>query len=109
MQDWVGTFEFPEGVRLLWNWELNRKYYPNWDNMLADWKKDGVRPMVYMNPYYANLTGNPDIKNNLFEELDSKGYLIKDSNNKTYELKSVSIQFGMLDFTNEAARNWTKD
>jgi alpha-glucosidase (family GH31 glycosyl hydrolase) len=77
--------------------------------MLADWKKDGVRPMVYMNPYYANLTGNPDIKNNLFEELDSKGYLIKDSNNKTYELKSVSIQFGMLDFTNEAARNWTKD
>ena len=31
MQDWVGTFKFPEGVRLLWNWSLNRFHYPNWD------------------------------------------------------------------------------
>jgi len=25
MQDWVGTKEFYEGVRLMWNWKLNRK------------------------------------------------------------------------------------
>lgn len=24
MQDWVGQFNFPEGTRLLWNWQLNR-------------------------------------------------------------------------------------
>ena len=58
MQDWVGTFEFPEGVRLLWNWSLNRFHYPHWDEMIDSWEKDGVRPMVYMNPYFANLTGN---------------------------------------------------
>ena len=109
MQDWVGTYEFPEGVRLLWNWELNRGYYPEWDRMIADWAKDGVRPMVYMNPYYANLTGNPDIKNNVFQELDSKGYLVKNDQNSSYLIKSVSIKFGMIDFTNEAARNWTKN
>ncbi len=28
MQDWVGTYEFDEGVRLLWNWQLNRHNYP---------------------------------------------------------------------------------
>lgn len=28
MQDWVGTYKFPEGVRLLWNWALNRHHYP---------------------------------------------------------------------------------
>jgi hypothetical protein len=24
MQDWVGTKEYKEGVRLQWNWKLNR-------------------------------------------------------------------------------------
>ena len=24
MQDWVGTKEYQEGVRLQWNWKLNR-------------------------------------------------------------------------------------
>jgi hypothetical protein len=38
--------------------------------MVKDWAKEGVRPMVYMNPYFANLTGHPDIRNNLFEEGD---------------------------------------
>lgn len=23
MQDWVGQYDFPEGTRLLWNWQLN--------------------------------------------------------------------------------------
>jgi len=71
MQDWVGTGTFPEGVRLLWNWQLNRHHYPDWDGMLDKWEKDGVRPMVYMNPYFANLTGNPEIRSNYFEEADS--------------------------------------
>lgn len=91
MQDWVGTFKFPEGVRLLWNWQLNRKHYNNWDNMIANWKADGVRPMVYMNPYFANLTGNPEIRTNYFQEGDENGYFLKDKENKTYLIQSLSI------------------
>jgi len=68
MQDWVGTFSFPEGVRLLWNWALNKEAYTNWDQMVDDWEKEGVRPMIYMNPYLANLTGNPEITRDLFKE-----------------------------------------
>lgn len=77
MQDWVGTFKFKEGVRLLWNWQLNRHHYPDWDNMVADWAKDGVRPMVYMNPYFANLTGHDEIRTNYFKEGDDNGYFLK--------------------------------
>ena len=109
MQDWVGTFKFPEGVRLLWNWQLNRKHYHDWDNMVANWKAEGVRPMVYMNPYFANLTGNPEIRTNYFQEGDENGYFLKDDNNKTYLIQSLSIQFAMLDFTNPAARKWAED
>jgi alpha-glucosidase (family GH31 glycosyl hydrolase) len=67
MQDWVGTFAFPEGVRLLWNWQLNNQHYPDWNGMIDSWAKDGVRPMTYMNPYFANLTGHDDIRDNYFE------------------------------------------
>jgi len=70
MQDWVGTSRYQEGVRLNWNWQLNKEYYPQWDSMVAKWREDGVRPMVYMNPYFANLTGNHDIRRNLFKEAD---------------------------------------
>ena len=30
MQDWVGNHDFPEGVRLLWSWQLNTDFYPDW-------------------------------------------------------------------------------
>ena len=78
MQDWVGTKEFPEGVRLLWNWKLNRVFYPQWDEIIANWTKDGVKAMVYINPYFANLT-DPSITRNLFLEGDSMGYFIKNN------------------------------
>ena len=37
MQDWVGTTRYEEGVRLNWNWQLNREYYPKWDEMVQKW------------------------------------------------------------------------
>ena len=46
LQDWVGTLEFPEGIRLEWNWKLNRNWYPSWELMTANWMSDGVKPMV---------------------------------------------------------------
>jgi alpha-glucosidase len=81
LQNWVGTFAFDEGVRLLWNWELNRNQYPDWDKICDSWQDDGVKPMVYMNPYFANLTGHEDIRTNLFKEGNEKGYFAKNSLN----------------------------
>ena len=107
MQDWVGTKEFPEGVRLMWNWKLNREFYPEWDSMIANWTNDGVKAMVYINPYFANLT-DVSITRNLFLEGDSQGFFIKNGLGKTYMMKSVSIEFAMLDPTNPYAVNWMK-
>lgn len=50
----------------MWNWKLNRLQYPQWDEMVDEWQLDGVKPMIYINPYFANLTGDPAITRNLF-------------------------------------------
>ena len=67
MQDWVGQHEFPEGTRLLWNWVLNRQQYPGWDKMVDEWKQDGVRPVVYLNPYLAD-TNDFGVHSDLYQE-----------------------------------------
>jgi len=41
---------------LLWNWQLNREWYPNWDSLCDEWELDGVKPLVYINPYIADLS-----------------------------------------------------
>lgn len=106
LQDWVGTFKFPEGVRLLWNWQLNRHHYPDWDGMVDSWAAEGVRPMLYINPYFANLTGNPDLRTNYFKEGDEQGVFVKNSSNQTLQIQSVSINFAQIDFTNPDAWTW---
>jgi alpha-glucosidase len=64
--------------------------------------------MIYMNPYFANLTGNPSIRDNYFKDLDDAGWMVKNGQNESYLIKSVSIEFGMLDFSNPEAREWAK-
>lgn len=41
--------------------------------MVEDWKKDGVSPMIYINPYFANLTDPIMGKNDQFEYGDKNG------------------------------------
>lgn len=62
LQDWVGTKSYDEGDRLSWNWQLNQDTYPNWDSMVQSWAGDGVKPMIYINPYVANLSGESYIR-----------------------------------------------
>ena len=35
---------------------MKKDWYYDWDRMVDDWAKDGVRPMVYMNPYIADIS-----------------------------------------------------
>jgi alpha-glucosidase len=56
MQDWVGLASFAEGQRLEWNWRLNRGYYPHWDELTKGWAQKGIRPMIYINPYFSNVS-----------------------------------------------------
>jgi alpha-glucosidase (family GH31 glycosyl hydrolase) len=46
--------------------------------MISNWTQDGVKAMIYINPYFANLT-DPSIKRNLFVEGDSQGFFVKNA------------------------------
>lgn len=107
MQDWVGQHRYPEGTRLLWNWKLNRKQYPEWDNMVSKWKKDGVRPVVYLNPYLADLS-EIGLENDLFDYGVENDLFVKNLNGEIYLLHSVSIKIALIDLTNPKGRDWAK-
>lgn len=76
--------------------------------MVSSFKADGVKPMIYINPYFANLN-DASISRNLFKEGEQFGYFIKNSTGLPYLIKSVSIEFAMIDLTNPKARNWMKN
>lgn len=105
MQDWVGQHKFPEGTRLLWNWALNREWYPEWDRMVDEWAKDNVKPLVYFNPYIANLTEFVTGQN-LFQEGCQGDFFVKNKDGEVYLINSISINFAIVDFTNTAACKW---
>lgn len=110
MQDWSGMYEYTEGKRVLWNWQLSQKQYYDWDRMVTDWAKDGVRPLIYMNPFIARLTEEQreGLRQDQFAEGEAGGFFIKNAMNETYMIKSVSIDMAIIDLTNPSAWDWTK-
>lgn len=58
MQDWVGLGSFPEGDRLLWNWQLDKQHYPRWNESRKIWEEDGVHPLIYLNPMISKIEGD---------------------------------------------------
>jgi alpha-glucosidase len=64
--------------------------------------------MIYLNPYFANLTGSPDLRENQFEEGVQNGYFLKRADGSPYLLKSVSIDMAIVDLTNPDAWTWVK-
>ena len=107
MQDWVGEHQFIEGVRLLWNWQLNRDWYYDWDNMVDEWAKDGVKPWIYINPYIADLSSfNVSLRQDQFQIGVDNDYFVKNQQGEVYMIKSISISFAMVDLTNPATWDW---
>ena len=106
IQDWSGLIDVTEGERCIWNWQLSYKHYPDWKDMVSKWELDNVKSLVYINPYFANLTDTSGLRENYFKFQDEKGYFVKNSKNETYLIPSISINFGIVDLTNPDAYNW---
>jgi alpha-glucosidase len=64
--------------------------------------------MIYINPYFANLTGDPSITRNLFQEGDENGFFVRNLDNTSYLMYSVSMEFAMVDLNNPMAIEWIK-
>jgi hypothetical protein len=46
---------------------LNKEWYYDWDGLCDDWLIDGVRPLIYINPYIADLSSfDVNLRQNLF-------------------------------------------
>ncbi len=109
LQDWVGQRTTSFGSQLWWNWEVDNDRYPGWDEMVQDFRADGVRVMVYVSPYLADLGGlKPNLRRNLFQEAAEKGYLVKNQDGEPYLVLNTDFTFGMIDLTHRAAFEWYK-
>ncbi|MBN4001031.1 alpha-glucosidase [Nostoc sp. LPT] len=110
IQDWAGINQTDAGKQVVWNWQLSLKQYPDWDKLLKKLAKYNARVFIYMNPFLLQEPCSPDNAScrNLYEEANQKGYLIR-QNGTAYVYKNSSIKAGMVDLSNEEARNWLKN
>jgi alpha-glucosidase (family GH31 glycosyl hydrolase) len=109
LQDWVGQRTTSFGKQLWWNWEVDYDRYPSWDEMVANFKENDIRVMVYASPYLADIDGlKPNMRRNLFQEAKENDYLVKNQNGEPYLILNTDFYFGMVDFTNPMAWEWYK-
>jgi alpha-glucosidase len=113
IQDWAGKRIDSFGSRILWNWELDSKFYPSWGQMLANLKAEGIKVLTYVNPYLATRVREfkPHHTRDLFEEAKQRKFLVTHADGTPYIQSSASdsFQFGTVDFTNMRASAWFKD
>ena len=109
LQDWEGQRKTSFGKQLWWNWELDNDRYPGWDELRADFARDGVELMTYINPFLADVSEKENHRRNLFAEARDKGYLIKNAADEPYMILNTSFSAGLIDLTNPAARAWIKE
>ncbi|XP_033642279.1 sulfoquinovosidase-like [Asterias rubens] len=101
IQDWVGRIKTSFGSRLFWNWEWDKKQYPDLDIEIVRLKKEGVRVFAYINP-------NLNREGGLFKEADEKDLLVKNSTGDTYVVDFGEFFCGIVDLTNPTAVEWYK-
>ncbi|XP_069995197.1 sulfoquinovosidase-like [Penaeus vannamei] len=99
IQDWSGTTETLFGHRVYWNWQWNQTYYPGLDEMITTLGEEGVGVMAYINPHL--IAGGT-----LYEEADSQGFLMVDSEGQSYTQDFGGFMAGTVDLVNEEAREW---
>lgn len=106
LQDWVGQRTTSFGQQLWWNWELDRERYPQWEALHDDLAADGIRVLVYLSPFLADVADKPNHRRNLFREAAAAGYLVKTPTGEPYLIRNTDFSAGLLDLTNPAARAW---
>ncbi len=108
LQDWVGKRETLVASRLWWNWELDRKSYPDWEDMVKEFNDEGVKVLSYINPFLVDVKNKSDHKLNMFQYASEKGYLLRDFTGNIVMIKMGGFSAAMVDLSNPDAVNWLK-
>ena len=109
VEDWVGTRQTVTGTRMWWNWDIDRSVYPDFEEMVAKLKEDGVRTLIYFNPFLADASEKPDVDRVLFHEAEEAGYLVKNLEGEPELVGGGGFDAGMMDLTNPGAQDWLKE
>ncbi|MFP3953485.1 MAG: alpha-glucosidase [Candidatus Acetothermia bacterium] len=108
IEDWAGTRDGP-GPRLSWNWQVDRYLYPDWKELVTDLREMGIRTLIYFNPYLLDSHRGGKSGKNLYSEAREKGYFISNRSGGVYPLDIEGpADAGMVDSTDEEAREWLK-
>lgn len=110
IEDWSG--ERPGvggGTRLWWNWEPDADLYPDWESLITTLRDDGIRPLIYFNPFLVDVTDKPNAVRDLYSEAEQNNYFVLDPEGEPYLIGQGGFSAAMVDLTNEAARTWLKD
>lgn len=109
VEDWVGKRSTLLGERLWWNWQANPDYYPNWPEFVQKIKSQGIRVLIYFNPYISDpKDASFEVTRNLFEEAVEQDWFVRDSSSKYFEVKAGLFGGNIIDLTNPAARAFYK-
>jgi alpha-glucosidase (family GH31 glycosyl hydrolase) len=109
IQDWQGKRMTEYGIRMWWNWELDRGLYPDWEQLLADFQAQGIRSLGYVNPFLSDVSTKPQFERNLFAEAKALGYLIKRPDGEPYEIDSGGFTGTLVDLSLPEAFAWYKE
>lgn len=110
LQDWVGKRITIFGSQLWWNWEVDDDQYPGWEELVSDLEAEGIRMMVYVSPYIADVSvEKTNVKRNLYTEAAQEGYLVVDAQGEPYKIQNTDFDAGMIDLTNPDAAAWYKN
>ena len=108
LQDWVGKRQTAFGSQLWWNWELDRDFYPDWDNLVDAIEAEGAHMLCYINPFLVDATPKGNVRRNLYQEALDNGYMAKKEDGSVYKVTNTDFDAGMVDLTNPTAVNWMK-
>jgi alpha-glucosidase len=108
IEDWEGERSTPFGYRMLWNWDVDRDLYPDWEQLVPEVNAQGVRVIIYFNPFLADPSGW-SARRNLYAEAVQQKLLVTRADGSVYPVGNGGFSAGMVDLTNPDARTFLKD
>ena len=110
LQDWVGRRTTSFGDRLWWVWQLDREWYPGWEELVDDLDAQGIKVLTYVNPMLTNpATKQPPPARNLFQEARRNDYFVERPNGRPYLQDQGQFSAALIDLTKPRARAWYID
>ncbi len=102
IQDWVGSRKTDFGQQLQWNWQLDEKHYPNFQQLRNFCESKNIKIMGYINPFLAEGAA-------LEKEAKDNNYFVKNKKGADYLIEISGFKAHLIDLTNPRAYTWLKE